>query len=139
MISQNAFGKVLYAYTKNSRFSITMVRKREIRNSTAEFLTFIAAGQENRKQVLYKDETVWATQKAMASLFDCSTDNVRLHLRNIFQSGELIEDAVTEKISVVQTDGERQLTRNALFYNLDAIISLGFRVNSIRATQYYLD
>ena len=89
--------------------------------------------------MLYKDETVWATQKAMASLFDCSTDNVRLHLRNIFQSGELIEDAVTEKISVVQTDGERQLTRNALFYNLDAIISLGFRVNSIRATQYYLD
>ena len=113
-----------------------MVRKREIRNSTAEFLTFIAAGKENGIQVLYKDETVWATQKAMASLFDCSTDNVGLHLRNIFQSGELIEDAVTEQISVVQPAGERQLTRNTLFYNLGTFISVGYRVYSIRFTQY---
>jgi len=58
----------------------------EIRNSTAEFLTFIAEGKEDGIQVLYKDETIWATQKAMASLFDCSADNIGVHLRNIFSS-----------------------------------------------------
>ena len=110
-----------------------MAKKREIRNSTAEFLTFIAAGKEHGIQVLYKDETVWATQKAMASLFDCSTDNIGLHLKNIFKSGELIEDSVTEKISATAADGKNYLTK---FYNLDAIISVGYRVNSIRATQF---
>ena len=110
-----------------------MAKKREIRNSTAEFLTFIAAGKEKGIQVLYKDETVWATQKAMASLFDCSTDNIGLHLKNIFKSGELIEDSVTEKISATAADGKNYLTK---FYNLDAIISVGYRVNSIRATQF---
>ena len=110
-----------------------MAKKREIRNSTAAFLTFIAAGKEKGIQVLYKDETVWATQKAMASLFDCSTDNIGLHLKNIFKSGELIEDSVTEKISATAADGKNYLTK---FYNLDAIISVGYRVNSIRATQF---
>lgn len=66
-----------------------MAKKFEIRNSTAEFLTFVAEGKEQGVQVLYKDETVWATQKAMAQLFDCSTDNIGLHLKNIFKSGEL--------------------------------------------------
>ena len=113
-----------------------MAKKREIRNSTAEFLTFIAAGKEKGIQVLYKDETIWATQKAMASLFDCSTDNIGLHLKNIYDCGELIKDSTIEKISVVQTEGERQVTRKTLFYNLDAIISVGYRVNSIRATQF---
>ena len=105
----------------------------EIRNSTAEFLTFVATGKEDGIQVLYKDETVWATQKAMATLFDCSTDNIGLHLKNIFKSGELIEDSVTEKISATAADGKNYLTK---FYNLDAIISVGYRVNSIRATQF---
>ena len=75
----------------------------EIRNSTAEFLTFVATGKEDGIQVLYKDETVWATQKAMATWFDCSTDNIGLHLKNIFKSGELIEDSVTEKISATES------------------------------------
>ena len=110
-----------------------MPKKRVIRNSTAEFLTFIATGKEYGIQVLYKDETVWATQKAMASLFDCSTDNIGLHLKNVFKSGELIEDSVTEKISATAADGKNYLTK---FYNLDAIISVGYRVNSIRATQF---
>ena len=61
-----------------------MAKKFEIRNSTAEFLTFVAEGKEQGIQVLYKDETVWATQKAMAVLFDCSTDNIGLHLKNIY-------------------------------------------------------
>ena len=110
-----------------------MVNKLEIRNSTAEFLTFVAVGKEDGIQVLYKNETVWATQKAMAMLFDCTTDNIGLHLKNIFKNGELIEDSVTEKISATAADGKNYLTK---FYNLDAIISVGYRVNSIRATQF---
>lgn len=104
-----------------------MTKKFEIRNSTEEFLTFVTTGKEDGIQVLYKDETVWATQKAMATLFDCSTDNVGLHLKNIFKSRELIEDSVTEKISATAADGKNYLTK---FYNLDAIISVGYRVNS---------
>ena len=110
-----------------------MAKKKEIRNSTAEFLTFVAEGKEQGVQVLCKDETVWATQKAMATLFDCSTDNISLHLKNIFKSGELQEDSVTEKNSATASDGKTYQTK---FYNLDAIISVGYRVNSIRATQF---
>lgn len=110
-----------------------MAKKKEIRNSTAEFLTFVAEAKEQGVQVLYKDETVWATQKAMATLFDCSTDNISLHLKNIFKSGELQEDSVTEKNSATASDGKTYQTK---FYNLDAIISVGYRVNSIRATQF---
>ena len=110
-----------------------MAKKKEIRNSTAEFLTFVAEGKEQGVQVLYKDETVWATQKAMATLFDCSTDNISLHLKNIFKSGELQADSVTEKNSATASDGKTYQTK---FYNLDAIISVGYRVNSIRATQF---
>lgn len=113
-----------------------MADKFVIRNSTAEFLTFVAAGKEDGVQVLYRDETVWATQKAMAQLFDCSTDNIGLHLKNIFDSGELNKEATTEDFSVVQIEGGRQVRRKTLFYNLDAIISVGYRVNSIRATQF---
>ena len=108
----------------------------EIRNSTAEFLIFVAEGKEQGIQVLYKDETVWATQKAMAVLFDCSADNIGLHLKNIYDTNELNKEATTEKISVVQQEGTREVRRNTLFYNLDAIISVGYRVNSIRATQF---
>lgn len=110
-----------------------MTKKFEIRNSTSEFLTFVAEGKEQGIQVLYKDETVWATQKAMAMLFDCSTDNIGLHLKNIFKSGELNESSVAEKNSATAADGKNYQTK---FYNLDAIISVGYRVNSIRATQF---
>ncbi len=79
---------------------------------------------------------MWATQKAMAVLFDCSADNIGLHLKNIYDTNELNKEATTEKISVVQQEGAREVRRNTLFYNLDAIISVGYRVNSIRATQF---
>ena len=110
-----------------------MAKRKEIRNSTAEVLIFQAEDKGQGIEVIYKDETVWCTQKAMATLFDCSTDNVGLHLKNIFASGELIKDSVTEKISATASDGKNYLTQ---FYNLDAIISVGYRVNSIRATQF---
>ena len=107
-----------------------------IRNSTLEFLTFVLDGKEDGIQVLYKDETIWATQKAMAGLFECSSDNIGVHLKNIFNSDELDKRATTEKISVVQIEGEREVNRVTTFYNLDAIISVGYRVNSVRATQF---
>ena len=101
-----------------------------------EFLTFVLDGQEEGVQVLYKDETIWATQKAMSTLFECSSDNIGVHLRNIFNSNELDKEATTEKISVVQTEGDREVNRTMTFYNLDAVISVGYRVNSLRATQF---
>ena len=110
-----------------------MEKKYEIRNSTAEFLIFMAEGKEQGVEVYYKDESIWCTQKAMAMLFDCSTDNIGLHLKNIFTSGELKKEAVTEKISATASDGKNYLTQ---FYSLDAIIAVGYRVNSIRATQF---
>ncbi len=110
-----------------------MPKKLEIRNSTAEFLIFQVEGKESGVQVVYQAETIWCTQKAMAELFDCSTDNIGLHLKNIFKSGELQENSVTEKISATASDGKNYLTK---FYNRDAIISVGYRVNSTRATQF---
>ena len=113
-----------------------MAKNIEIRNSTAEFLISQIEGKENGVQVMYQNETIWCTQKAMAQLFDCSTDNVGLHLKNIYESGELVQVVTTEYFSVVQVEGERQVNRKLKFYNLDAIISVGYRVNSTRATQF---
>lgn len=110
-----------------------MAKRKEIRNSTVEFLIFQIEGKEQGVEVYYKDKTVWCTQKAMGMLFDCSTDNIGLHLKNIFASGELDKDSVTEKISATASDGKKYMTQ---FYNLDAVISVGYRVNSIRATQF---
>lgn len=113
-----------------------MAKKFEIRNSTAEFLIFQIEGKEDGVQVMYRDETIWCSQKAMAQLFDCSTDNIGLHLKNIYETGELTQEATTGYFSVVQTEGERQVNRKLKFYNLDAIISVGYRVNSTRATLF---
>ena len=110
-----------------------MANRKEIRNSTVEFLIFQVEGKEQGVEVYYKDKTVWCTQKAMGMLFDCSTDNIGLHLKNIFASGELEKESVTEKISATASDGKNYMTQ---FYNLDAVISVGYRVNSIRATQF---
>ena len=110
-----------------------MAKQREIRNSTAEFLTFVAEGKENGIQVLYKDDTIWATQKAMTTLFDVGVPAINKHLKNIFDSGELMADSVISKMETTASDGKIYQTS---FYNLDAIISVGYRVNSIRATQF---
>lgn len=110
-----------------------MAKKFEIRNSTAEFLTFIAEGKEDGVQVAYRDETIWATQKAMAQLFDVDRTVISKHLKNIFESSELQQDSVCAKFAHTAEDGK---TYNTQFYNLDAIISVGYRVNSTRATQF---
>ena len=113
-----------------------MAKRREIRNSTAEFLIFQIEGKKQGIEVYYKDNTVWFTQKAMGMLFDCTADNIRVHLQNIYDTGELKKEATTEKISVVRREGNRDVNRALQFYNLDAVISVGYRVNSIRATQF---
>lgn len=101
-----------------------------------QFLLYNTPDGGANVQVAVKDETIWMTQKAMARLFDCSVDNIGLHLKNIFQEGELTEQATTEKISVVQKEGTRNVNRELIFYSLDAIISVGYRVNSAKATKF---
>jgi len=109
-----------------------MTKNIEIRNSTAEFLIFMLEGKEDGIQVMYKDETIWATQKAILQLFDVDRTVVSKHLKNIFESSELQQDSVCAKFAHTAEDGK---TYNTQFYNLDAIISVGYRVNSVRATQ----
>ena len=110
-----------------------MAKKYEIRNSTAEFLIFQIESKEQGVEVYYKDENVWCTQKAMALLFDCDRSVITKHLGNIFESGELKEDAVCAKFAHTASDGKIYQTQ---FYSLDAIIAVGYRVNSVRATQF---
>lgn len=100
------------------------------------FLMYQTANEEVAVNAVIKDETIWLTQRAMATLFHCSSDNVSLHLKNIYSEGELDEQATAEDFSVVQNEGGRQIRRSQKFYNLDAIISVGYRVNSRRATQF---
>ena len=104
-----------------------------IRNSTAEFLTFVFDGKDDGVQVLYKDDTVWATQKVIAELFGVDRSVVTKHLKNIFQTSELQQDSVCANFAHTASDGK---TYNTLFYSLDAIISVGYRINSVRATQF---
>ena len=110
-----------------------MDKKMQIRNSTTDFLVFTKQNSEDSIEVRVHDEDIWLTQKSMAQLFDCSTDNIGLHLKNIFASGELDAEAVTEESSATASDGKKYRMK---FYNLDAIISVGYRINSIRATQF---
>ena len=88
-----------------------MAKRREIRNSTAEFLIFQIEGKEQGVEVYYKDKTVWCTQKAMGMLFDCTSDNISVHLQNIYDTDELKKEATTEKISVVRREGNRDVNR----------------------------
>ena len=113
-----------------------MAKKFEIRNSTAEFLIFQLDSKEDGVQVLYKDETIWATQKAIATLFDVGVPAVSKHLNNIYNEGELFRGTTISKMEIVQAEGAREIRRLTDFYNLDAIISVGYRVNSLRATQF---
>lgn len=87
-------------------------------------------------EVYFGNENLWLSQKLMAELFECSTDNISLHLKNIYSEGELDETATTEEFSVVRQEGKRQVKRSITFYSLEAIIAVGYRVNSTRGTQF---
>jgi len=108
-------------------------KKIQIRNSTAEFLIFTSQSGENGIEVRIGEETVWLTQKLIAELFGVDVRTISEHLNNIFDSRELESDSVIRKFRNTATDGKQYLTN---FYNLDAIISVGYRVNSLRATQF---
>jgi len=110
--------------------------KKLIRNSTVEFLIFTSAAGEDSIEVRYEDETIWLSQKMMAALFDVTVPTINVHLKNIYESGELTRDATIRKYLTVQTEGDREVSRTLDYYNLDAIISVGYRVNSRRATQF---
>lgn len=113
-----------------------MVIRKEIRNSTAEFLIFQAEAKEQGIEVMYAEDTIWCTQKAMAALFDVGVPAISKHLANVFETGELKEDATISKMETVQQEGNREVKRMVVMYKLDAIIAVGYRVNSIRATQF---
>jgi len=113
-----------------------MSSPRLIRNSTAEFLIFTGQAGEQSIEARYEDETVWLSQKLMAELFAVDVRTVSEHLKNIYSTGELVREATLRKFRTVQPEGGREVARNVDFYNLDAIISVGYRVNSVRATQF---
>ncbi|MDM8110634.1 virulence RhuM family protein [Phascolarctobacterium faecium] len=101
-----------------------------------QFLLYNTPDENIKVNVIVKDETLWLTQKTMAELFECTPDNISLHLKNIYKERELEEQATAEEISVVQKEGKREVRRKTKFYNLDAIISVGYRVNSQKATKF---
>ena len=107
-----------------------------IRSSSAEFLIFEQQTKEKGIEVRFENGDLWLTQKAMGQLYDCSTDNIGLHLKNIYKDLELEVNSTTEDFSVVQKEGNREVKRSIKYYNLDAIISDGYRVNSDRAIQF---
>lgn len=107
--------------------------KLKIRNSTAEFLIFTQQDGESGIEVRYENGSIWLTQKLIAELFSVTVPTINFHLKNIFESGELQPDSVIRKFLITANDGK---TYDTQLYNLDAIISIGYRVNSIRATQF---
>ena len=108
----------------------------QIRNSTAEFLIFIKNSTGETIEVRLQNNTIWLTQKLLSALFDVDRSVITKHLNNIYQEGELSKESTCAIFAQVQMEGNRQITRNVDFYNLDAIISVGYRVNSVRATAF---
>ena len=115
---------------------MTPIMKRQKNNSRGKLVLYQALDGTVELDVRLERDTLWLSQKQMSTLFDKDTDTIGLHLRNIFEEGELEESATTEESSVVQKEGNRQVRRNVRFYNLDATISVGYRVNSKRGTQF---
>ena len=115
-------------------------RKKEklIRSSAAEYLTFVASTGESDKsfEMRYEDENIWLTQKMMSALYDVSVATINIHIKNIFDDGELTEGATIRKFQIVQTEGSRQVNREVTHYNLQMIIAVGFKVNNQRAVQF---
>ena len=109
-----------------------------IRSSAAEYLTFIAAtgDDKNSVEVRYEDENIWITQKMLAVLYEVETNTINYHIKKIFEDSELSEEATIRKFRIVQTEGNRQVSREVEHYNLQMIIAVGFKVNSERAVQF---
>lgn len=106
------------------------------RNLAMDFLSFSLENQEDFLEVIYKDDDIWLSVSLMAKLFECSSDNIYLHLNNIYKENEFDKNSTSEEISVVQKEGKRKVKRKIAFYNLNAIISVGYRINSYKATKF---
>ena len=102
----------------------------------SEIILYTTPNGEVKIDIRFEDETFWMTQKKVAHLFDVEVNTINYHLKEIFKSGELPEDSTIRKNRIVQTEGTRKVTRDVEFYNLDAIIAVGYRVNSFSATQF---
>ena len=102
----------------------------------SDLILYTTEDGTSRIQLRADGQTVWLTQREMAELFDVSTDNIGLHLKNIYEDNELTREATTEESSVVQTEGSRQVQRAVTLYNLDAILAVGYRVRSPRGVQF---
>ena len=113
-----------------------MSENKLIRNSTAEFLIFTSQDGTNSIEAKYEDETIWLTQKMMSELFEVEVNTINYHLKELFSSSEIDKTRTIRKFRIVRTEGRRQVERLIDFYNLDVIISVGYRVNSVRATQF---
>lgn len=113
-----------------------MNKKLRIRNSTAEFLTFVSQNEGNSIEVRFEENTLWLTQQLIAELFGTTKQNVSLHIQNIISDGELATDATVKDFLTVRQEGDRQVSRTLEYYNLDMIIAVGYRVNSKRATEF---
>jgi len=111
-------------------------RSKDLVPISSEFLIYTSPDGSVRAQVLFRGETAWLTQKALAALFGVKVPAINKHLKNIFESGELEHDVTVSKMEIVQSEGGREVTREVEFYNLDAIIAVGYRVNSYQATQF---
>ena len=105
-------------------------------NENQQFLLYTAPDGEVKVEVCFRDETVWLTQKALAELFGVKVPAVNKHLKNIFESGELSREATISKMEIARSEGGREVVREVVFYNLDAIIAVGYRVNSYQATRF---
>jgi len=105
-------------------------------SNTTNFILYTTPEGQVQLSVLLQDESIWLTQKAMGILFDTTTQNITIHLKNIFESSELDEGATCKDFLQVQLEGNREVSRKQKMYNLDAIISVGYRVNSSKATQF---
>lgn len=105
-------------------------------NSFTEFLLYTTPNGKVKVEIFLRDQNIWLTQAKIADLFDVERSVITKHLQNIYETNELRKEATCAKIAQVQTEGGRQVSRNIEFYNLDAIISVGYRVNSTRATHF---
>lgn len=114
----------------------TPLDRKEIMDNNFQFLIYRSALENVSVNAIIKDETIWLTQKSMAELFEVEVPAISKHLANIFAEGELIYEATVSKMEIVQQEGNRSVKRQTTFYNLDAIISVGYRINSKRATNF---
>ncbi|MDE6380418.1 MAG: virulence RhuM family protein [Muribaculaceae bacterium] len=137
IIAENADSKKALVQQARQYFSATFSSLELIDNSQSSNILFYKSPQgEARIEVIFNSETFWMSQKRMASLFGVDVRTINHHLIQIFESGELDKSSTIRKIGIVQTEGNRDVERTPLFYNLDAIIAVGYRVNSYQATQF---